>query len=104
MQLPSILPIDVYTILQTRLQEKFAGIASVSLTIKCENAYISDELIKQYWTNVLKELSDISPPLKDCLQKQQPEWNGQMIQLICGHELELRTFKNKYIEITRKYL
>nr|WP_093263088.1 PolC-type DNA polymerase III [Psychrobacillus sp. OK032] len=98
-QLPTILPIDIYTILQTRLQEKFAGIASVTLTITSENASISEQLVKQYWSSVLKELSDMSPPLKDCLQKQEPVWNGQMIQLTCGNELELRTFKKKYIEM-----
>ena len=40
----------------------------------------------------------MAPPLKDRLLKQQPEWNGQMIQLTCGQEIELRSFKKKYIE------
>ncbi|SDM56415.1 DNA polymerase-3 subunit alpha [Psychrobacillus sp. OK028] len=97
-QLQAILPIDVFTIFQTRLIEKFSGIANILLTIQCEGKDVSQELINQYWPLVLKELSDMAPPLKDRLLKQQPEWNGQMIHLTCGQEIELRTFKKKYIE------
>ena len=97
-QLRAILPIDVFTIFQTRLIEKFSGIANILLTIQCEGTDVSQELINQYWPLVLKELSDMAPPLKDRLLKQQPEWNGQMIHLTCGEEIELRTFKRKYIE------
>ncbi|MEK4083647.1 PolC-type DNA polymerase III [Psychrobacillus sp. FSL K6-1415] len=97
-QLEAILPIDVFTILQTRLIEKFSGIANILLTIKSNGNQVSQELINQYWPLVLKELSDMAPPLKERLLKQQPEWNGQMIHLTCGQEIELRTFKKKYIE------
>ncbi|MCK1996127.1 PolC-type DNA polymerase III [Psychrobacillus psychrodurans] len=97
-QLEAILPIDVFTILQTRLIEKFSGIANILLTIKSNGNHVSQELINQYWPLVLKELSDMAPPLKERLLKQQPEWNGQMIHLTCGQEIELRTFKKKYIE------
>ncbi|MCZ8539573.1 PolC-type DNA polymerase III [Psychrobacillus psychrodurans] len=97
-QLEAILPIDVFTILQTRLIEKFSGIANILLTIKSDGKDVSQELINQYWPLVLKELSDMAPPLKERLLKQQPEWNGQMIHLTCGQEIELRTFKKKYIE------
>lgn len=97
-QLEAILPIDVFTILQTRLIEKFSGIANILLTIKSDAKDVSQELINHYWPLVLKELSDMAPPLKERLLKQQPEWNGQMIHLTCGQEIELRTFKKKYIE------
>ncbi|MEK5206607.1 PolC-type DNA polymerase III [Psychrobacillus sp. FSL H8-0510] len=97
-QLQAVLPIDVFTIFQTRLIEKFSGIANILLTIQSEGKDVSQELINQYWPLVLKELSDMAPPLKDRLLKQQPEWNGQMIHLTCGQEIELRTFKKKYIE------
>lgn len=97
-QLQAILPIDVFTIFQTRLIEKFSGIANILLTIQSEGKDVSQELINQYWPLVLKELSDMAPPLKERLLKQQPEWNGQMIHLTCGQEIELRTFKKKYIE------
>lgn len=97
-QLEAILPIDVFTILQTRLIEKFSGIANILLTIKSDGKDVSQELINHYWPLVLKELSDMAPPLKERLLKQQPEWNGQMIHLTCGQEIELRTFKKKYIE------
>ncbi|QUG41120.1 PolC-type DNA polymerase III [Psychrobacillus sp. INOP01] len=97
-QLQAILPIDVFTIFQTRLIEKFSGIANILLTIQSEGKEVSQELINQYWPLVLKELSDMAPPLKERLLKQQPEWNGQMIHLTCGQEIELRTFKKKYIE------
>ncbi|WP_407691701.1 PolC-type DNA polymerase III [Psychrobacillus psychrotolerans] len=97
-QLQTVLPIDVFTIFQTRLIEKFSGIANILLTIQSEGKDVSQELINQYWPLVLKELSDMAPPLKDRLLKQQPEWNGQMIHLTCGQEIELRTFKKKYIE------
>ncbi|ALC85996.1 DNA polymerase III [Bacillus sp. FJAT-22090] len=94
----AILPIEIFTIFRQRLEEKFTGIASVHLTIESENSIVSDTQIKDYWMVVMKELSDMAPPLKDCLLQQQPEWNGQMIQLTCGQELELRTLKRKYVD------
>ena len=97
-QLQGILPIEVFTIFQARLTEKFSGIANILLTIQSDGKDVSQELINEYWPLVLKELSDMAPPLKERLLKQQPEWNGQMIHLTCGQEIELRTFKKKYIE------
>src|SRR4051794_5272456 len=58
-QLQAILPIDVFTIFQTRLIEKFSGIANILLTIHSEGKDVSQELINQYWPLVLKELSDM---------------------------------------------
>ncbi|WP_298471198.1 PolC-type DNA polymerase III [uncultured Psychrobacillus sp.] len=94
----AVLPIDVYNQFQSRLEEKFQGIATIYLEINCEHPEVTESLIKAYWTSVLKELSDMAPPLKDCLLGQEPEWNGQMIQLTCGQELQQRTFKKKYID------
>ncbi len=97
-QCKEILPFEIYTIFRKRLAEKFTGIAAVQLTIECESSIASEMHIKQYWQSVINELSDMSPPLRDRLLQQEPEWNGQMIQLTCGQELELLTFKKKYVE------
>ena len=81
-QLQAILPIDVFTIFQTTTNRKVFWyceyITNYSI-VKAKKYHKS--LINQYWPLVLKELSDMAPPLKDRLLKQQPEWNGQMIQL-----------------------
>ena len=68
------------------------------ITIDCINSDVTDSLIKDYWTAVINELSDMAPPLRDRLVQQQPEFNGQMIQLTCAQEIEYRSFKNKYTE------
>ena len=94
----TILPYDVYQLFRKRIEEKFIGIANVYITIDCVNSDVTDSLIKDYWTAVINELSDMAPPLRDRLMQQQPEFNGQMIQLTCAQEIEYRSFKNKYTE------
>lgn len=103
-QVENVLPFEVFQLLQTRLREKFAGIADVKLVIECTNSDVSADLICSYWPVILEEIDDMSPPLRNRLFSQLPSFNGQTVLFTCALELEHRTLKMKYAEkITAVY-
>lgn len=103
-QVKNVLPFEIFQLMQTRLREKFAGIADVKLLIECEETEVTTDLICSYWPVILEEIDDMSPPLRDRLFSQKPSFNGQTVLLTCALELEHRTLKMKYAErITAVY-
>lgn len=103
-QVKNVLPFEVFQLMQTRLREKFVGIADVKLLIECEEAEVTTDLISSYWPVILEEIDDMSPPLRNRLFSQKPSFNGQTVLLTCALELEHRTLKMKYAEkITAVY-
>jgi DNA polymerase-3 subunit alpha (Gram-positive type) len=94
----NVLPFELFQLLQTRLREKFAGIADVKLIIDCRTNEVSADLISSYWPIILAEIDDMSPPLRNRLFSQIPSYNGQTVLFTCALELEHRTFKTKYAE------
>ena len=97
-QVEQVLPFELFLLLQTRLREKFAGIADVKLILACENKEVSHDLICSYWPVILEEIDDMSPPLRNRLIGQQPAFNGQTVLFTCALEIEHRTLKAKYAE------
>lgn len=90
------LPMDVYNVLFTRLHEAFSSIATIRLQINSRKTERSEELMLAYWPLVLEQMTDMSPPIRHCLQMQQPTLLGERIFLKCSTDLELQTIKNKY--------
>ncbi|WP_019413989.1 PolC-type DNA polymerase III [Paenisporosarcina sp. TG20] len=95
-QVEKLLPFNMFSLFNMRLREKFAGIADIKLSITCANPQVHDETIAAYWSFILQEIDDMSPPLKNLLNNQVPSFNGQTIYFTCGNDIELRTLKNKY--------
>lgn len=94
----NVLPFELFQLIQTRLREKFAGIADVKLIIDCRTNEVSADLINSYWPIILAEIDDMSPPLRNRLFSQIPSYNGQTVLFTCALELEHRTLKTKYAE------
>ena len=100
--LDEVLPIDVLQIMQQRVHEAFAAIATVHLEMKARNTETNEQLIVDYWPLIIDELADISPPLRQCLVEQKPVLHGEKLMLTCSNDLECKMLKNKYVETEGK--
>lgn len=99
LKLQNILPFRVFQDFQMRLNSAFSQIANVLVDIETAHDAMSQQLISDYWLKIIEEIDEMSPPLREELAKQIPEWNGQKLMLHCQQEFQLMTFKNKYAEV-----
>lgn len=98
-KLPHILPFQLLRDFQMRLKQAFSSIADIQITIEATNQQLTQDLISDYWLMIVEEIDEMSPPLREGLAKQLPEWNGQKIMLNCQHEFQLMTLKSKYADV-----
>lgn len=59
---------------------------------------MTEELVQAYWLNVVEQIDEMAPTLKNCLISQVPMWNGQKITLACMQEMEFMMLKTKYAD------
>ncbi len=97
-KLNNILPYKVYQLLIARLTEKFSHIANVSLAIETTAPVVTEELILDYWLPTIRQLEDMSPPLKNQLMEQKPEWTGHKLIATTMQEVEQMSLKSKYTD------
>jgi DNA polymerase-3 subunit alpha (Gram-positive type) len=92
-----VLPCSVMTRLANNLQEAFRHIATtVSFSIKVKNQEHTDEGVLEYWTECIKEIDGISPPLLALLSNQVPTKSGNKLIVRSSNEAEAMSVKNKY--------
>lgn len=96
--LDNILPFQLHQLFYSRIVEKFSAIARVVLAVETKQPVVTKELVEDYWLIVIEQMDVISPPMRNRLVSQLPEWNGQKIILSCIEELEQMTMKSKYAE------
>lgn len=96
LQLEKPLPVDVFTLFSRRINEAFSSIATIRLHITTRAQENDPQLIAHYWSLVIEELQDMSPPIRERLTSQQPVMIGEKMTLMCTNELELQTLKGKY--------
>lgn len=99
LKLAAILPFRVYREFETRLTKAFSQIAQIELDFEAPQQTITKELVTDYWLKVIEDIDELSPPLREGLVKQLPEWNGQKMMITCQQELEMMTLKKKYTDI-----
>ncbi len=93
---PAILPAGIFREFRKRIDATFSPIARILLDIRAEKSAFDEQSIRDYYELAVGEIADMSPPVRDRLSSQLPAWNGQMLVLKCGNELELQTMKGKY--------
>ena len=76
-KLKDILPFPLYQLFRTHLTEKFSAIAQVNTTFETLDKNVTEELVQAYWLNVVEQIDEMAPTLKNCLITQIPTWNGQ---------------------------
>lgn len=97
-KLQNILPYKVYQLLIARLTEKFSHIATITLTIEATAPVVTEELVLDYWLPTIRQLEDMSPPLKNQLMGQKPQWTGHKLIATTMHEIEQMSLKSKYTD------
>ncbi|QSB08268.1 PolC-type DNA polymerase III [Lysinibacillus fusiformis] len=97
-KLRDILPFPLYQLFRTHLTEKFSAIAQVNTTFETLEQNVTEELVQAYWLNVVEQIDEMAPPLKNCLVSQIPTWNGQKMTLSCMQEMEFMMLKTKYAD------
>lgn len=98
LKLPRILPFNNYIQFKNHLDRAFNKIATIQFTITAEDLTIDEQLIHEYWTKVVEEQDELSPPLREILSKQLPQFNGQKLLLNCHQDFEQATLRNKYAD------
>ncbi|CAM3075018.1 PolC-type DNA polymerase III [Filibacter tadaridae] len=93
------LPVAVYTVFSQRLHEAFKAIATVRLQITSTAEEVDGQLMIDYWSFVMQEMSEMSPPIRQRLMGQTPVMTGGRMTLLCTNDIELQTMKAKYGEL-----
>ncbi|MBT2581942.1 PolC-type DNA polymerase III [Planococcus sp. ISL-109] len=97
-KLQNVLPLELFIQFRERLQAKFSSIAAVQLHIETNVQQAGGEQVNAYWRQVVDELADMAPPLRERLLSQAPDWNGSKLIVDCCHEHEMMALKSKYTE------
>ena len=97
-KLQNILPFQLYQLVRTRMAEKFASIAQVTLTIEAAQPVVTEPLVLEYWYHVIEQIADVSPLLRENLITQVPKWTGQKLIVTSMLEIEYLSLKSKYTD------
>ncbi|WP_047981237.1 PolC-type DNA polymerase III [Ornithinibacillus contaminans] len=93
-----VLPSTVYQTLMTQLKEAFQQIATIELTLTCQNSQCTEELVCDYWQLFLQLTPDVSPAYRDLVYSQKPRVNGNKIMLTARNEAEANALKKRLEE------
>lgn len=104
LQLKSILPADLYVLLQKRMNESFQHIAKVTFSITCGDQSNANELINDYWGLTLAQLTNVSQPLLQLLKAQSPTVRDNNIILEARNEAERTLLQRKIVPYFLKQL
>ncbi|RBW69880.1 PolC-type DNA polymerase III [Bacillus taeanensis] len=97
-ELPNVLPFDVYQHFTNHLIGGFKHIAQVSFSINCSAGYFNEKEVQSYWQYCVDNLAGISTSLQQLLKEQTPSLNGNKLQLYVRNDTEAVIFKRKVEE------
>ncbi|WP_175989050.1 PolC-type DNA polymerase III [Bacillus sp. Marseille-Q1617] len=97
--LEEMIPCKVWSRFSIALQTSFKHIANVSFSLKVLNMEVTEQAILDYWSECVKEIQGISPPLSKLLNTQKPEIIGNKIVVKASNDTEATQLKRKYGEI-----
>ncbi|KSU62549.1 DNA polymerase III [[Bacillus] enclensis] len=97
--LEEMIPCKVWSRFSMALQTSFKHIANVSFSLKVLNMELTEQAILDYWSECVKEIQGISPPLLKLLNTQKPEIIGNKIVVKASNDTEAAQLKRKYGEI-----
>jgi DNA polymerase III subunit alpha, Gram-positive type len=94
--LEEMIPCKVWSRFYLALQTSFKHIANVSFSLKVLNMNVTEQSILDYWSECVKEVQGISPPLLKLLNTQKPEVIGNKIIVKASNDTEAAQLKRKY--------
>ncbi|WP_164668962.1 PolC-type DNA polymerase III [Virgibacillus doumboii] len=102
-QIKRVLPIEVYTLLITKLRETFQQFAQIELTLYTDEKDCDDQTVCDYWKNFLQVIPDLSPGYKDLVHSQVPRVENNKIMLTARNEAEGNALKKRLEGAFREY-
>lgn len=91
LQVPRILPTQVYELLEAKLQQSFSHIAKTSFLLEAENNQYTEADVQAYWPLCTNKVT-ISPMFA-YLKERSPHMNGVKLLLDVNNDLEAQTVK-----------
>lgn len=88
LKVKEVLPLDVYQILISKLQESFKEIAHINIRLNCENNKCADEMIIEHWLAFTRSTNNLSPAYIDLLHTQRPKIVDNKIVLTARNSAE----------------
>ena len=98
-----VLPIHIYQLMVVKLQEGFQQIATIDLTITCDNRTVNADTISGYWKSFVTSQTNLSPAYKDLVMNQIPKVNNNKIMLTARNEAEANALKKRLEEQFQNY-
>lgn len=98
-----VLPIHIYQLMVVKLQEGFQQIATIDLTITCDNRTVNADTISGYWKSFVTSQTNLSPAYKDLVMNQTPKVNNNKIMLTARNEAEANALKKRLEEQFQNY-
>ncbi|MEK4950053.1 PolC-type DNA polymerase III [Bacillus sp. FSL W8-1127] len=91
-----IIPAAIWRQLQQQLSIAFREIADVTFSAKVLDPSFTEDLIRGYWQDCIRNLDGISPPVRKILETQEPVLQGNKLLIQAPGEMEALTIKRKY--------
>ncbi len=86
LEFSEILPFSLYQEFSNRLTMAFQSIANVSIKIAAKNETYTNELLQDYWLEVLKDKNCVTPVVRQKLATQAPFLEDQQVVLLVENE------------------
>lgn len=105
LQVPRILPTELYELLETKLKQSFSHIARTTFALETENKQFTEEEVRAYWPLCTERIT--FSPMFAYLKKRLPQVNGVKLLINVNNELESTALKKnvaKPVGINTKFL
>ncbi|MGY3765353.1 PolC-type DNA polymerase III [Vagococcus vulneris] len=79
---PSILPFQLYKLIEQHIELAFNEIATTRLTLFSDDAAVSQEILQSYWAEVLQSEHCSRPVVNQVLSKQLPTIEGNSVTVV----------------------
>ena len=99
LQVPRILPTELYELLETKLKQSFSHIARTTFALETENKQFTEEEVRAYWPLCTERITFFTYV---CLfKKQLPQVNGVKLLINVNNELESTALKKNVAKTSR---
>lgn len=99
LQVPRILPTELYELLETKLKQSFSHIARTTFALETENKQFTEEEVRAYWPLCTERIT--FSPMFAYLKKQLPQVNGVKLLINVNNEPGIYCFKEKRCKTSR---
>jgi DNA polymerase III subunit alpha, Gram-positive type len=97
-QLPSVLPFNVYQLFNQMLSNAFSQIAKTSFSVSAENTIIQQNLLTDYWSFCIDKLKN-GQPIFERLSQSKPVYKDNRLIVEVQNEAEKMLFLRKTAEL-----